>query len=383
MESKKFYERCGLILKNIQEKRVGIKTACYKTAMPKKYMAVISSVLRKMGVLDRVLNLLDKEPKSKWTCMVLCYEILYGNHRESVSFNKKMVKQVKEAYQSLGIKETEKEIVHETTYLRLNTLKADETSISSLSLDKTIIPHVYKVLERVNWSKLKCYQNGHVFIQNLSSCMPAHVLNPPKDAVVIDACAAPGNKTTHLAMIMGGEGQIYAIEKSLERFKILREMVEKSGATNIVTINDDFLAIDRSNDRSILSATHILVDPSCTGSGIHPDEEKDYARLTNLTAFQIKALTKALKFPKVQRVVYSTCSLYEEENESVVFHALKASPEFEVEHILPDWPKRGVAGYDFADQVVRCDSDTDTQGFFLACLVRKSKHSDRSTSASK
>lgn len=371
METKKFYERCGRMLKDIREKRCGIKTACYKTEMPQKYMAILSSILRRYGVLERVVNLLDEEIKSKYMCMVLCYEILYGNRREATQFNKKLIQKVKDIYNALGCAERPEKREKETAYLRLNTLKADYSRIASLSLEETILPHVYKVLERVNWSKLKTYQEGYFFVQDLSSCLAAHALQAPRNAVVIDACAAPGNKTTHIAMLLRNTGKIFAVEKDLERFKTLREMVEKSGAENIVTINDDFLSISEEHSAELAAATHILVDPSCSGSGIHPGEGKDEERLKRLMQFQLKILSKALGFPNVQRVVYSTCSLYEEENEAVVFQCLKSHPSFEVARAIPEWPKRGAPGYAFSANVVRCDATTDTKGFFLACLVRK------------
>ncbi|KAI5186377.1 25S rRNA (cytosine2278-C5)-methyltransferase [Nematocida homosporus] len=372
METKKFYDRCGKMLKDIVEKRTGIKTACYKTEMPTKYMAVLSSILRRITVLERVVFGLQAEVRSKWMGMVLCHEILYGNRREALRFNRKMVQKVKDAYKALGLVEKTEERVKESVYIRINTLKATKESVSSLALKDTIIPDVYQVLERVNWSKLKSYQKGYFFVQDLSSCLPAYVLNPPAQSTVIDACAAPGNKTTHLSMLMGGEGKIFAIEKDTERFQTLREMIAKSGAENIVSINDDFLAIDRNQDKCILAATHILVDPSCSGSGLHPEEEKDLRRLSNLAGFQIKILSKALKFPVVKRVVYSTCSLFEEENEAVVKVVLQANPEFKLEKALPAWPHRGLPGYDFSDKVVRCPANEETRGFFLACFVRKS-----------
>ncbi|KAI5172455.1 25S rRNA (cytosine2278-C5)-methyltransferase [Nematocida sp. LUAm3] len=371
METKKFYERCGRMLKDIVEKKTGIKTACYKTNAPTKYMAVLSSVLRRKAALERVVFIIKEEIRSKWMAMVICHEILYGTKRESLGFNKKMLQKVKEAYDSLGIVEPVKEKVKETAYIRLNTLKAEFSAISSLSVTETIIPNVYKVQERVNWSKLKSYQNGYFFVQDLSSCLPAYVLDPPLNATVIDTCSAPGNKTTHLSMLMQNTGKIFAVEKDFERFKILRDMISKAGAENIISMNEDFLLIDKHKDQEVLSATHILVDPSCSGSGLHPDEEKDYNRLNNLTIFQQKILEKALSYPKAQKVVYSTCSLYEEENESVVQKVLERNQKFKIEKILPQWKTRGSPGYSFSNDVVRCNADEETKGFFLACFVRK------------
>jgi len=372
METKKFYQKCGSMLKDVKEKKTGIKTACYKTQMPGKYMAVLSNILRRYSVLEKVVNVLGDKIRCKYASIVLCYEILYGCRRENMKFNKKLVKEVKDAYASLGIEEKKIEREKEVAYLRLNTLKADRSMVSTLMLEETIIPDVYKVLEKVNWSKLKSYNEGCFFIQDLSSCMAAHVLSPPKNSVVIDACASPGNKTTHLSMVMENTGTIFAVEKDVERFKTLREMVEKSGAENITTIHGNFLQVSETNSGEILAATHILVDPSCSGSGLHPEEEKDQQRIKSLVNFQIQILDKAMGLPNAKKVVYTTCSLYEEENEHVVLECLKKHPQFEVVEALPQWRKRGVPGYAFSDLVVRCDAETETRGFFLACLRRKS-----------
>ena len=71
--------------------------------------------------------------------------------------------------------------------------------------------------------------------------MPAYVLSPPKNSTVIDACAAPGNKTSHLAAIMGNTGKIYAFDISSERLKTMNMLLEKAKVTNCTTKNQDFL----------------------------------------------------------------------------------------------------------------------------------------------
>lgn len=370
MERRRFYERCGSMLQSIKEKRTGLKTACYKTETPAKYMAVLTNVLKRYEVLEKVLDASSFECKCRFVAMVICYEIIYGNKREGLKFSKKVVREVKDVYSRLDVREPAAvEDAQEFVYLRVNTLKATKADISSLATAPTIVPHVHRLLERVNYAKLGAYRQGHIFVQDLSSCLPAYVLNPRQGATVIDACAAPGNKTTHLAMLMNNTGTIYAVERDAERFRTLREMVEKSGACNVVTIHGDFLSLDKKHE-ALGRARYILVDPSCSGSGIHAGEEKDHARLSRLSAFQHKILSEALRYPSAERVVYSTCSAHEEENEEVVLRALKANPEFALEAALPEWPMRGAAGYDFSDRVIRCGPQTGTHGFFLACFVR-------------
>jgi putative methyltransferase len=191
------------------------------------------------------------------------------------------------------------------------------------------------------------YRNGHLLLQDKASCMPAFVLSPSHDCHVIDACAAPGNKTTHLAAILENSGRIDAFEIDPKRSSTLRRMVSLAGATCVKVHCQDFLTVDPMQYSSV---THILLDPSCTGSGMtnrieHPGtiaQGPDPERLKSLSGFQLKALLHALSFPAVVKVVYSTCSIHQEENEDVVKSALeKVGHSFELEHILPAWQTRG------------------------------------------
>ncbi|KAJ7739302.1 S-adenosyl-L-methionine-dependent methyltransferase [Mycena olivaceomarginata] len=239
------------------------------------------------------------------------------------------------------------------------------------------------------------YAAGKLILQDKASCFPAAVLAPParKDAVVIDATAAPGNKTTHLSALMRNLGTVYAFERDRKRFGTLAAMVARAGCTNVAPVHADFLAVDP-RDPKFARATHILLDPSCSGSGIvnrldhllETEEENQEAqdeRLHKLAAFQLLMIRHAMKFPRVARIVYSTCSVHAAENEHVVRAALRCdeaaagpfglAPRAEV---LPAWPRRGVAGEmgapEDAAALVRCSPGEDaTNGFFVSCFVRK------------
>lgn len=73
-------------------------------------------------------------------------------------------------------------------------------------------------------------------VQGKSSCMPAHALNPCKGWKVLDCCAAPGNKTTHLAALVGVEGSVIACEKDVRRFETLKHTLARSKASNVQPI---------------------------------------------------------------------------------------------------------------------------------------------------
>ncbi|KAF9186225.1 hypothetical protein BGZ51_002173 [Haplosporangium sp. Z 767] len=273
------------------------------------------------------------------------------------------------------------------------------------------------------------YISGVLILQDKASCFPAAILAPPKDAYVIDGCAAPGNKTSQLAMSMGNGGKIIACDLDLRRLNILKRLTTKAGCTNITALNTSFLTLDTTTDDHS-KVTHILLDPSCSGSGIinrldhlvdayaeeqeqaiiletsttggeaerTAAEEKKKERLKSLGEFQIECVTKAMTFPNVRKISYSTCSIYAEENEHVVTTLLKNHwPKWKLTpraKVLPTWHRRGypseigdIPGLvstdedraKVADCVIRAvpggpDGDL-MNGFFVACFERVGKNS--------
>ncbi|KAI5897760.1 S-adenosyl-L-methionine-dependent methyltransferase [Schizophyllum commune H4-8] len=239
------------------------------------------------------------------------------------------------------------------------------------------------------------YKSGKLILQDKASCFPPLVLNPPASnkATVIDATAAPGNKTTYLSALMGNNGKLFAFERDKRRFQTLKTMVTKAACKNVLPVNADFLTIDP-NDETYSGVTHILLDPSCSGSGIvnrldyllETEEENDSQdeRLAKLASFQLMMIKHAMKFPSVCRIVYSTCSIHAAENEHVVREAL-ASDECRTgnftlasrDSVLPTWPRRGMReemGECRADAegLIRCLPGEDaTNGFFVSCFVRR------------
>lgn len=185
-------------------------------------------------------------------------------------------------------------------------------------------------------------KSGKLVIQDKASCFPSQILHDAWSSSglkgdFIDACAAPGNKTSHLATLAmhskDNESRVFAFEKSPRRSQLLRDRMELMGTdTTVVVSNSDFLSVNVT-DPKYANVTAILLDPSCSGSGVvksleralehteENDETRD-ERLSSLQAFQIKVILKAMTFPRVNRVVYSTCSIHVEENEAVVAQIL-------------------------------------------------------------
>jgi putative methyltransferase len=252
------------------------------------------------------------------------------------------------------------------------------------------IPNLLALPSKINLSRSDAYTKGQIIFQDKASCFPAYLLDlSSDDGDVIDGCAAPGNKTTHLAAIVSGqsesnEGQkVIAFERNEVRTKTLQKMVKlASGNNSIVSIKggSDFLAAKPHSDE-FASVGAIVLDPSCSGTGIvgrddgiklhlpaansvaakaqsvgkgkkrkredeksiplepatldldlddsapeeTPFEGKLAERLDTLSNFQLHILTHAMRFASAHKITYSTCSIHFEENEGVVFQALASS----------------------------------------------------------
>ncbi|KAF7312122.1 SAM-MT-RSMB-NOP domain-containing protein [Mycena indigotica] len=257
------------------------------------------------------------------------------------------------------------------------------------------IPNLLLFPAQTSFLEDTAYKSGKFILQDKASCFPAVVLSPPKNARVIDATAAPGNKTTHLSALMGNTGKLFAFERDRKRFGTLSTMLFRAHCKNVDPINADFLTVDP-EDPNYAEVTHILLDPSCSGSGIvnrldylleteedNPDMEED--RLRKLASFQLTMIKHAMKFPKISHIVYSTCSIHATENEHVVRAALEsdeaANGSFVLapqRYVIPTWHRRGLPNEmgspDDAQSVIRCSPGEDaTNGFFVSCFVKASK----------
>ncbi|XP_047021364.1 28S rRNA (cytosine-C(5))-methyltransferase [Helicoverpa zea] len=229
------------------------------------------------------------------------------------------------------------------------------------------------------------YLENKIILQDKATAMAVHLLAPPPGSVVLDMCAAPGMKTTQLAAYIRNTGRVFAVERNEKRYQVLHDFVTKTGSTCVETLHRDALEIKRGDMDDV---EYILLDPSCSGSGmdfcVHSYIES--TRLAKLTSLQEKFLKHAMNaFPKAKRIVYSTCSLFPEENERVITNVVKTSRAKwrvqDVKELLKgQWNNFGSGMY--GSMGTRCmyakpDSDFTT-GFFLAVLDRDQKDLEKS-----
>jgi 16S rRNA methyltransferase RsmB/F len=208
----------------------------------------------------------------------------------------------------------------------------------------------------------------------------------------------------------GAKCKIFAFDKNPQRARLLQQRMNDAGAQEIVEVsNEDFLGVDVKSAK-YKSVSCILLDPSCSGSGVarvlerllerqgdqnsHSDKQMPVdIRLGKLRTFQLAALRKAMSFPSVEYVVYSTCSIHREENESVVAEALSSvlpstvpaeavgcdaapSPWTVVEPCrLIKWSRRGESypglKPELQEMLIRCHPSDGLNGFFVAVFKKQ------------
>jgi len=275
----------------------------------------------------------------------------------------------------------------QTVSFRTNTIKAN-----SETLEKELTQQGF-ALKKLSWysnafilknkstrelTETNEYKSGLLYIQNLSSMIPALVLDPKPHEKILDIAAAPGSKTTQIAMMMNNTGELTANDLSFKRLFKLKENVKNLGVTNIKILNlpgESFWKnLPEYFDRT-------LVDVPCSMEGrIRTAEPKTYQdwstkKIKQLSKLQEYLLRSAIASTKVGGIiVYSTCTLAPEENEEVIEWVMKKTPDaLTVEHItlpnvqlqsgLSSWKKKQ---FNYAKNSARIFPSVEMEGFFVA-----------------
>uniref|UniRef100_A0ABK9MQP2 SAM-dependent MTase RsmB/NOP-type domain-containing protein n=1 Tax=Glossina morsitans morsitans TaxID=37546 RepID=A0ABK9MQP2_GLOMM len=234
--------------------------------------------------------------------------------------------------------------------------------------------------------------SAKALLQNLPSIVCVRVLNPQKNEIILDMCAAPGNKTTHIAELMQDKGLILALDKTVNRIALIEEKIKKYKFNSINVYAYD---ATKSFDGKLNSETandikppfkaetfdRILLDAPCSGLGNRP-------------ILVVKTTAKMLdSYPRIQRklinnavallkpggcLVYSTCSITTSENEEIVAWALAQHSDLELEEAVPIMGSRALPCQGLTERqrgmLQRFSPDAkkfDTVGFFIAKFVKK------------
>ncbi len=232
--------------------------------------------------------------------------------------------------------------------LRINPLKSTidqiETAFKSQNISVSRIPHLPQAL-RLNGSNgaiqnLPGYSEGWWTIQDSSAQLVTHLLDPQPGETIIDVCAAPGGKTTHIAELIQDTGTIYACDKTANRLKRLKENAERLQMKSIQIHTGD----SRHFPEFINLADRVLLDAPCSGLGtLHRRADARWHHTPeNIQAqsqLQSELLANVATFVKSGGVlVYATCTIHPLENETVIQSFLANSPHWQIEPPTIDLP---------------------------------------------
>lgn len=230
-------------------------------------------------------------------------------------------------------------------------------------------------LLRGNMALSKAYKDGLISIQDESSMLVAHAVAPNGEEMVLDSCAAPGGKTTHMGEKMDNKGKIIALDLHAHKTKLIDEQAMRLGLSNIETRQMDARKIGEFFEPQTFDK--ILVDAPCSGLGVlkrKPDAKytKTEADLHSLSAIQLTILRKVSGLVKAGgTITYSTCTVGREENEAIIDAFLEENKEFERDLTLASRLPEAVKPYVNENTVQILPQYFGSDGFFIASIRRK------------
>ena len=265
-----------------------------------------------------------------------------------------------------------------SSYIRINTLLGNEEAclreIKEMGIDLEPVPSLALAFKVLSFKRpivqTKPYREGRIVIQDKASILACNVAGPKPGDSVLDACAAPGAKTAHLAQLMENKGTIYSIDKSFLRMSFWRRQVTRLG----VKIAHPLLADVSKSFLMNTQADVVLLDPPCSNTGTFwksPAEKwaTTQERVDTLARTQRTMLENVSRFVREGgTLVYSTCSILAEENEHVVNSFLTANPDFKA---VDSSPRIGLPGLYGSETSQRLYPHVhDCNGHFLSKMKR-------------
>ncbi len=291
---------------------------------------------------------------------------------------------VQEWVQSYGFEEAESmcriHLVPPKQTLRVNRIKTDRAALKQKLLDAGIETELGDLSEdalklmKGSIVSTSSFQEGYVTIQDESSMLVARALDPQPGETVLDACAAPGGKSTHIAERMNDEGQIVSLDLHEHKVKLIKQAAKRLNLTQIEAKALD--ARKAKEEYSEASFDRILIDAPCSGFGVirrKPDMKytkspEDSARLATIQQAILNETAPLLK--PGGTLVYSTCTMDPTENQQVIHAFLQEHQDFEPDLSLNERLPEQVAPFVQNGSVQILPHYFGTDGFFI-CSMRK------------
>lgn len=223
--------------------------------------------------------------------------------------------------------------------IRVNQLKVTQRNIQHILKQFGIdtIPSVYlveflKTSHLPELTNFEPFQKGLFSIQDESAGLVAHLIDPKPGEIIIDLCAAPGGKTTHLAEICQNQCRILAVDKNFNRLLLLRQNIRRLNLSNIYLLNANATQL------AGINVDKVLIDAPCSGLGVLAKRsdlrwKRTAEQIEQMARLQRQMLNNAATLVKKGGVlVYSTCTIEPDENEDIVNHFLADHHNFTIDN---------------------------------------------------
>jgi 16S rRNA (cytosine967-C5)-methyltransferase len=228
------------------------------------------------------------------------------------------------------------------TSARVNTLQHSQTEMLDIMQQEgmeakpsELAPRGVVIEHGGNLAFTRWYAEGSITVQDESSMLVAEAVNPAPGMRVLDCCAAPGGKTTHLAEKMNDTGSIVACDVHEHKIALIRDQITRLKLHSIQTVCSD--AADLPSLYADESFDCILLDAPCSGLGVirrKPDLKwaKQEQEIADICGLQNKLLNRIHQLLRPGGIlVYSTCTMEYEENQGMIQQFLEQHPQFKLE----------------------------------------------------
>ncbi|QGH34489.1 16S rRNA (cytosine(967)-C(5))-methyltransferase RsmB [Gracilibacillus salitolerans] len=234
------------------------------------------------------------------------------------------------------------------------------------------------VIEEGNILKDETFQESLFTIQDESSMLVAELMDLQEGMTVLDACSAPGGKATHIAEKMNDNGTVFAYDLHEKKAKLVKKKAEELGLTSIQSAQSDARKLQETHAKQLFD--RILIDAPCSGLGVlrsKPDikynkTKEDIVKLSTIQKEILHHIEPLLK--NEGKLMYSTCTVDQEENEEVIKDFLEKHQTYRVDPAffdeLPEELKNSSGRSKFGIQIFPQDINSD--GFFMTRLVKDS-----------
>ena len=260
--------------------------------------------------------------------------------------------------------------------IRINNLKTDKQELENLLKERNITFQQgefedFLILEKAkNIEQLDLFKQGYFTIQDEGAGLIAKVVNPKPNEVILDACSSPGGKTTYMAELMEDKGEIIAWDLHSHRVKLVEETAKRLGIHIIRTQCQDATIYKEEYKEKF---DKILLDVPCLGIGVlkrKPDikwkrKPEDIEEISNIQKNILQTCSKYVK--SNGQIVYSTCSIFSEENDKIIDEFLQKNPDFIYGKIQTLNAEKNVQNLN----KIQLYQNEQTDGFFMCKLQKK------------